>query len=143
MRTIGFRYNSSQAMPKSAISPDLINSSTDRQIVKIANKHIRDAVSALREARRKDDEERMERTIFAINSLRKAASQYYVLRESNPKGSNIAAQAYQAEIRVERWMRRLAGASRPVDFKVSLIETGHISIGHDLGKEDLGMLKRM
>ncbi len=85
----------------------------------------------------------MERTTLAINFLRRAAYQYYVLRESNLKDSHIAAQAYQAEIRVERWLRRLAGASRPADFKVSLIDTGHISIQHDLGKKDLGVLKRM
>ena len=122
---------------RSAISPELIKDSTDKQIVMAANKHIRDAVSALREARRDDSEKGSGRTIElvigpetwrtkAIESLEKAAYQYLVLRKANPPESLIATQAYKAEIRVERWTKRLVRGSRKVDLMPSLIESGEL-----------------
>ena len=142
MRTIGFR-TSNQARMRSAISPELIRDSTDRQIVTAANNHIRDAVSALREARRDDSKEGHGRTrdllliesviepetggrTKAKHSLEKAAYQFFVLRKANPPESSIATQAYKAEIRVERWINRLSNGSSEVDLTTSHIESGEL-----------------
>lgn len=141
MRTIGFR-TSNQARMRSAISPELIRDSTDRQIVTAANNHIRDAVSALREARRDDSKKGLGRTTYsvsiesviepetgrtkAINSLKEAAYQFFVLRRVNPPESSIAIQAYKAEIRVERWINRLSNGSSEVDLTASHIESGEL-----------------
>ena len=111
MPQIGFKTSSEKNVPvPQAINHKLLTDTTDKQAVKFANRSIRDAITALRNARRTSLNGPYDYSA-AFCHLYVASKGYFAVHEMNPKESEISIKALKASLRLDRWMYRMLGKS--------------------------------